>query len=44
MGACNKEEECIDADNREVLHGAPRSQVELALKSYYTRYSEMLAV
>ena len=37
MGACNKKEECIDADNREVLHGVPRSQVELALKSYYTR-------
>ena len=33
----NKEEECIDADNREVFHGVPGSQVELALKSYYTR-------
>ena len=33
----NKEEECIDADNREVLHGVPWSQEELALKPYYTR-------
>jgi hypothetical protein len=33
----NKEEECIDSDNREILHGVPGSQVELALKSYYTR-------
>jgi hypothetical protein len=33
----NKEEEYVDADNREVLHGVSGSQVELALKSYYTR-------
>jgi hypothetical protein len=34
----NKEDERITAVNRELLHGgAPGSQVELALKSYYTR-------
>ena len=33
----NKEEKSINADNREVLHGVPGSQVELAFKSYYTR-------
>ena len=33
----NKEEERIDANNCELLHGGPRSQVELAFKSYYTR-------
>ena len=33
----NKEEECIDADNREVLHGVPGNQVKLALNSSFTR-------
>ena len=33
----NKEEECIDPDNREALHGVPEYQVELALKSSLTR-------
>jgi hypothetical protein len=33
----NKEEECIDADICEVLHSIPGNQVELALKSSFTR-------
>jgi hypothetical protein len=36
-GSVNKEEKCIDADNREVLHGVPGNQVELSLKSSFTR-------
>jgi hypothetical protein len=35
----NKEEKSIDADSREVLHGVPGSQVQLALNPYYTRLS-----
>ena len=33
----NKEHEPIDSDKREVLHGIPGSQVELALMSYFTK-------
>lgn len=33
----NKEEECIDADIPEVLHGVHGNQVELTLESSFTR-------
>jgi hypothetical protein len=33
----NKEEESIDAGNREALHVAPGNEVELALMSSFTR-------